>query len=47
MPEEHKTQQKAEPAVEELRKRFAPLIQRLSPETEPAVVFSCGPEPDK
>ncbi|HZQ53080.1 MAG TPA: hypothetical protein VFB14_12835 [Bryobacteraceae bacterium] len=47
MPEQHKTQQEAERTVEELRKRFAPLIQRLSPEVEPAVVFSCGSEPDK
>ena len=47
MPEEHSAQREAERNVEELRKRFAPLIQRLSPDVEPAVVFSCDPESDK
>jgi hypothetical protein len=45
MPEEHNMQHEAEQAVEELRKRFAPLVERLSPEIEPAVVFSCAPAP--
>ena len=37
------TQRDAERSVEELRKRFTPLLARLTPEVEPAVVFSCAP----
>jgi hypothetical protein len=51
MPEEHKTQPEAERTVDELRQRFAPLVRRLSPDVEPAVVFSCtavaSTEPNK
>jgi hypothetical protein len=31
--------------VDKLRAQFAPLTERLTPEVEPAVVFSCLPTP--
>jgi hypothetical protein len=38
MPEQ--SQREAERTVEELRKSFAPLVTQLTPEVEPAVVFT-------
>lgn len=35
--------EQARRTVEELRKRFTPLLARLTPEVEPALVFSCAP----